>query len=312
MKSNEMIMLEKSPHIDYETRKSLIRNYPIYFIIEPTNYCNYKCSICPNQYYANEEKGYMSIDLFDKILEQIKNVAEVIQLYWLGEPLLHPGIFDMIRMCKEKTNAKIMISTNGSLLSDDVVKKLVNSGLDKLIVSMDAASSNSIYQSMRCGGDLETINFNVSNLIKYSSNIDITLQFILTFANKCEKDSFVSKWANKGVKVSIQCLYTWANQMPELNSMSDFLSPMRNVKRVPCADLWYKMAIHWNGMVSRCCFDWSFKSIVGNVSEQEVFSVWNSSEMQKLRIQQTNERYQGICCNCDAWASEEEYETLFD
>lgn len=312
MKNRLLNFAQEVAHANYQNQKDITSNLPPYYIIEPTNYCNYACRICPNRFYKDSEKGFMDFGLFSKILEQIKDVAEVIQLYWLGEPLLHPQIIMMIEACKAKTHAKVMISTNGSLLSEEFAKKLVDARLDKLIVSMDAAASNEIYQSIRCNGNIELLNNNVSNLLKYASTLDITLQFILTFENQCEKEAFIKKWENKGVKISIQCLYTWANQMSELKKMSDYLSPMIAKSRVPCADLWYKMAIHWDGHVSRCCFDWSFDSCVGDVKKDSVFDVWNSAQMRNLRKQHCKADYAGICKNCDAWATEEEYDTLFD
>lgn len=285
---------------------------PSFYIIEPTNYCNYSCPICPNRFYTSSEKGYMSYELFEKIVLQIKDFADVIQLYWVGEPLLHPRIFDMITYCKMNTKARIMISTNGSLLTESNCKKLIESGLDKLIVSMDAAESNEVYNSIRMSGDINILNTNVTHLMSYVDKLDITLQFILTNVNEAEKDSFIKKWDPYNVKVSIQCLYTWANQLPELNNFSSYLSPMIGQERVPCADLWYKIAIHWNGDVSRCCFDWSFRNIVGNLNSQSVQELWNSSDVLSLRKRHKELDFDSLCKCCDAWATEQEYDYLFE
>ena len=285
---------------------------PSYYIIEPTNHCNYSCSICPNRLYASDEKGYMSYDMFENIVSQISCFADVIQLYWVGEPLLHPQIYDMIAHCKSHTNAKVMLSTNGSLLTYDTCKKLVDNGLDKLIVSMDAADSNEVYNAIRTYGNLEQLNLNVIQLMEFASQIDITLQFILTNVNEIERERFIEKWTPFGVKISVQCLYTWANQLPELNGLSSFMSPMIGQERIPCADLWYKIAIHWNGDVSRCCFDWSYKNVLGNVNYKTVREIWNESGIRCLRMCHHKLDFDGLCEGCDAWATEKEYEYLFE
>lgn len=287
---------------------------PAFYVIEPTNMCNYSCPMCPNKFYKKNEKGFLSRELFIKIIEQICEYADVIQLYWVGEPLLSDDLFWMIKYCKENTAAKIMLSTNGSLLSQEKAELLVKNGLDKLIVSMDATESDSIYRQMRTNGNIETLTTNVNNLLSFASRIDITLQFILTKANETEKDKFIQQWQNKGVKVAIQCLYTWADQMPELKNFSDLLSPMIGTERVPCADLWYKMVIHWNGEVAVCCFDWSFANTIGNVNYETVQEIWNGAKINALRQLHLNGRTNQVklCKNCDAWATELEYETLFD
>jgi len=78
-------------------------SFPEYYIIEPTNVCNYKRSICPNRLYSKEEQGYTDWALFVRLLSQIKDCAQVIQLYWMGEPMLHPELFEMIKMRKQIT-----------------------------------------------------------------------------------------------------------------------------------------------------------------------------------------------------------------
>lgn len=311
MKKNNVENSEQL-HLSYLNDTTCCSIMPSFYIIEPTNYCNYSCPICPNRLYVDHEKGYMSFDLFEKIVLQIKAFADIIQLYWVGEPLLHPRIFDMISYCKANTRAKVMISTNGSLLSEDNCRKLVASGLDKLIVSMDAADSNEVYNAMRTCGDIAKLNTNVTHLMSYANQLDITLQFILTNVNEIEKDKFVKKWESYGVKISVQCLYTWANQLPELNDFSHYKSPMIGQARVPCADLWYKIAIHWNGYVSRCCFDWSFKNIIGNLNSMTIREVWNASKLHSLRDCHQKLNFDTLCKECDAWATEQEYEYLFE
>lgn len=284
---------------------------PLFYVIEPTNCCNYACPICPNRNYRASEKGYMNMALFKRILEQIKDFADVIQLYWVGEPLLSPSIIDMIKYCKRDTHAKIMLSSNGSLLTKETVDKIVGSGLDKLIISMDAAESNKIYNQIRTNGDIRVLNENTMEMIKRNSQIDITLQFILTNVNEEEKERFVKKWARYPVTIRIQCLYTWANQLPELNDFSNHLSPMIGKRRRPCSDLWYKMVVHWNGQVSLCCFDWTFKNVIGDLNTQSIEDIWNSDTINRFRSAHMESNYSGLCEKCDAWATEDEYKSLF-
>ena len=283
---------------------------PSLYIIEPTNYCNLSCPICPNSKYLNSEKGFMNIDLYKRIIHQISEYADLIQLFWVGEPLLNNDLAQMISIAKANTSAKISISTNGILISSESIQRLIDAGLDEIIVSMDAASSNEVYNSVRKNGDLITLNNNVKGIIDYSEKISIILKFIITNTNRIELDEFIEKWKPYNVSVKINCLYTWANQMPELRSYSDYLSPVENISRVPCSDLWYKIPIHWNGDVSLCCFDWSFNHCVGNIASQSVFDIWNSAKMVEIRKAHKMHDFISLCKNCDAWATPSEYEEL--
>lgn len=286
---------------------------PYYYIIEPTNICNFRCSICPNSLLEYQAaSGMMSLGLFKCILNQISENAKVIQLYWMGEPLLNENIFWMIQECKRRTKAKIIISTNGSLLSPEVSKRLVDSGLDEIIISVDACESQDIYGKIRVGGDIKALNSNIQSLILNRGNMSVVLQFIDMYINRTEKEKFLNKWKLFDCKMEISCLYTWANQIPSLNLASDNLSPVLNKKRIPCADLWNKMAIHWDGNISACCFDYANKLVIGNCTNTSLEDIWNSSFANKLRKQHLQGKFLlKPCSYCDAWAEPKEYKEMY-
>jgi MoaA/NifB/PqqE/SkfB family radical SAM enzyme len=256
----------------------------------------------------------MSFDLFLCVLDQISEVAEVVQLYWMGEPLLNTDIFEMIRLYKDKTHAKIMLSTNGSLLTGHNIDLLVQSGLDEIVVSVDACDSQEVYEAIRTGGSIEKLNENISLLLRRKKDMNVVLQFIDLYINRSERDRFLTKWENKNCTVSISCLYSWINQIPSLNLASDNLSPVAKKKRVPCADLWNKMAIHWNGIVSACCFDWHSELPLGDCNVIPLDTIWNGEEINRLRCLHSDDRYFeiSICNNCDSWAEPDEYKQLFN
>lgn len=287
---------------------------PKYYVIEVTNKCNFCCSICPNSIrHQGNAFGCMSIELYEGILHQIRDCAEVIQLYWMGEPLLNPEIYSFIRLCKERTKAKAIISTNGSLLSRDVVQKLKYAGLDELVISVDACDSQAIYELIRRGGDLSQLNANITTLLHNKGDMHVILQFIDMYVNHSELEGFRKKWAKYDCDLEISCLYTWSNQMPSLNLASNNLSPVLKKDRVPCADLWNKLAIHWNGMVSACCFDYSNRLLLGDCNKKTLVDIWNDEQICKLRTMHLAERYKEIplCCDCDAWAENDEYIEMY-
>jgi len=290
-----------------------INALPQYYIIEPTNICNFRCPICPNSFFTEEEKGLMDWQLFESILLQIKDVATVIQLYWMGESLLHPRLMDMIRAIKKSSDSKVMLSTNGSLLDANVTNALIDSRIDEIIISLDAAFSHDTYGRIRLGGDFNNVNANVEYLISKNRGIHVVLQFVDMFINRNERESFKKKWAGYDCTVNIQCLYSWANQIPALNLVSDNLSPVAAKYRIPCADLWNKMCVHWNGIVSACCFDWHNMYEYGNANQDSLLNIWCGSKAEALRDVHLRYEYGnvGICKDCDAWAEPNEYESLF-
>jgi len=286
---------------------------PQYYIVEPTNICNYRCPICPNRFLLPEEKGYMELGVFESIILQIKEYAKVIQLYWMGESLLHPKLIEMVNFCKQNTHAKIILSTNGSLLGCDIADGIIDSGIDEIIISLDAATDEKAYEAIREGGNLSLVNNNIEYLLSRNTNVNIVLQFIDMYINRHEREKFKEKWASYNCNINIQCLYSWANQIPSLNLASNNLSPQIHKKRNPCADLWNKMSIHWDGRISICCFDWCATTILGDVKHDTLINIWQGEIATSLRKIHSNKQFENIkiCRDCDAWAEPSEYYTIF-
>ena len=96
--------------------------------IEPTNYCNLNCHYCPNQ-ESSREKGYMKFDLFQKIIDDASQIGVMgIDLYLVGESLLHPQIVEMISYIKSK-DLRVNLVTNGMPLNIEKIKAILHSGL---------------------------------------------------------------------------------------------------------------------------------------------------------------------------------------
>ena len=285
---------------------------PAYYIIEPTNFCNYKCTMCPNKNYQKNELGYMDMSLFHKIIDEIKDYALFIQMYWMGEPFINPNLFKMIDYISCNSKAKVIISTNGSLLDNAVIDNIIQSDIYKLIISLDSAKSQSIYEKIRVGGNLETVTQNVSSFLEKNTKIKVDLQFIDFNINKSERERFLKMWSGKECRLTFSWLNTWANQFSELKTQTYYGSPNSSMQRIPCSDLWYKMSIHWNGMVSICCYDWNFTTTLGNLNENSVRTIWNSELINQYRNFHKNGQFKKIplCSNCDEWGLVEEYNDI--
>ena len=126
-------------------QKKISFEFPLRFNIEPTNYCNLSCSMCPRE--LNRPFGYMNISLFQKIIDEsiLYGKRLIITLNKDGEPLLHPELSQMIKYAKDKKAAhKINFYTNGILLTEAKSVELIKSGLDTMHISVDAFTKNTI------------------------------------------------------------------------------------------------------------------------------------------------------------------------
>jgi sulfatase maturation enzyme AslB (radical SAM superfamily) len=105
--------------------------------IEPTNACNLNCRFCSDNH--TRKAGYMDMALYAKILDQIPKETEV-RLFLSGEPLMHSQIDKMISMAAKRGNPTL-IHTNGTLMDEDMARRLVYSGLTKISFSIDGTSA---------------------------------------------------------------------------------------------------------------------------------------------------------------------------
>jgi len=110
---------------------------PVCLYLETTNRCNLLCTTCPRTFEALEPPADMSWGLFTKIVDQFPRIARVV-LHGVGEPMMVPALPRMIRHLKDR-GTYVLFNTNGTLLTRRKGRQLVDSGLDELRVSLDAA-----------------------------------------------------------------------------------------------------------------------------------------------------------------------------
>jgi MoaA/NifB/PqqE/SkfB family radical SAM enzyme len=110
---------------------------PVCLYLETTNRCNLLCTTCPRTFEALEPPADMSWELFTKIVDQFPRIARVV-LHGVGEPMMVPALPRMIRYLKDQ-GAYVLFNTNGTLLTRRKGQELIDSGLDELRVSIDAA-----------------------------------------------------------------------------------------------------------------------------------------------------------------------------
>lgn len=266
---------------DYLRRETRLKGYPCELVIEVSNRCNLHCAICPRD-RMSRAIGDMDFSLFRKIIDEIKNKTEMVDLCFAGESLLHPEIFEMIKYSKDN-GIKTFLQTNVTSLNKDVSHKLINSGLDLLVLSIDSAREDT-YKLIR-GGDFKQVIENAENFLKIKNQdgrrLPYTIaQMISTIYNRDEVKDFMHIWKSKGAD-SVRIKY-FNDRAGSVDRSFAGVHSERH-KGFPCVRVWRGLAIFWDGRVVPCCFDFSGKYIVGDVKSESVAEIWNSAKMQELR-----------------------------
>ncbi len=284
--------------------------FPIRFNIEPTNYCNLSCSMCPRE--LNRPFGYMDVNLFQKIIDEsiLYGKRLIITINKDGEPLLHPELPKMVKYAKDmKAAHKINFYTNGILLTETKSCELIKSGLDTIHISIDAFSKET-YKKIKNSQKLELVEENVKRLIElkkilHSKTPLVIVKIIHTPDTQNEIKPFINKWKGIANFVEIGEYHTWDGSLSNTDQ-PDQIKAAQKTKRYPCAFLWYNPVILWDGRVTTCCVDYQGKGVIGNINKDFLATIWQGNALQKIRMAHLEGRYDSIplCNKCQFWKCE--------
>jgi radical SAM protein with 4Fe4S-binding SPASM domain len=290
--------------------RSVITGMPIAAGIEISGNCNLQCPECSlGSGSMRREGGFMDTGLFRKITEELRPYIYNINLYFQGEPMLHPQFFDFLEILR---GTGVTVSTNGHFLSEENAEKLARSGLGKIIVSLDGMDSKT-YLLYRQGGVFEKVKSgieNISGAIRTTgSSMKLEIQFLVNRQNELQipvARDFAKK-VNAVLRLkSMQIINNekmdywlpidkkFARYRKENNSYS-----INNRLSNHCYRLWLNPVITWDGKVVPCCFDKDAEHIMGDLTKSSFRTIWNGEEYRKFRDSVlTGRKYIGICRNC--------------
>ena len=151
-------------------RNAVAEAAPVCLYLEVTNRCNLLCETCPRTFEDLEPPADMSWELFAKIVDQVPNVARVV-LHGVGEPMLVKHLPRMIRYLKDR-GTYVLFNTNGTLLNPKKFQEIIDTGLDELRVSLDAADRKS-YAAIRGKDFFPRIVRDVGKLTAYQRQMGV-------------------------------------------------------------------------------------------------------------------------------------------
>jgi MoaA/NifB/PqqE/SkfB family radical SAM enzyme len=154
-----------------EKRSRIADAPPVCVYLEVTNRCNLLCETCPRTFEALEPPADMSWELFTSIVDQLPGLARAV-LHGVGEPLMVKNLPRMIRYLKDRS-VYVLFNTNGTLLTPRKRQELIDTGLDELRVSLDAAEAESFFK-VRGKNMFDRIVRNVGEFTSLQREIDAT------------------------------------------------------------------------------------------------------------------------------------------
>lgn len=295
-----------------EWNKGKARGFlPRQLAIETSAFCNAKCIMCPTQ-KMSRPKGFMSLELHRLVVDEVadwKAPISIISHAGLGEPLLDNRLFEKIQYEKKVLKgARITVYTNGSLLDEKRSQMLLEAGVDELSFSLNAFKKETYEAVMKLAYERTVTNIHKFLEINKAagSPVKVHVSLIPTdLHTHVEIDQFCEYWMKRVNSVVIPPFISWGG----------FFEQHQEKKQWPCRYLWEVFQVDWDGTVKMCCEDFDSRYPIGNIGERKPMEIFNSSRMQKQRLDQVkgNFDWPEICRNCieshevarDFWKSAE-------
>jgi molybdenum cofactor biosynthesis enzyme MoaA len=273
------------------TGRDRARRLPDIVQIESTNICNAKCVFCPRD-EMHRRQGVMDMDLFKKIVDECAALGIThVRVHNYGEPFLDRQLVEKVRYAKAQGIKEVGMISNGSLITEEIARGMIDAGLDAINISVDAAGKE-VFESTRLNLDYDTVIANIRGLARLRNEAGRTHpKLILSFVrqnNSSEEQEFIREWSQIADKIHITDLHNWAGT---LNTRADV--------HFPCYRLWLTFTVLWDGRVSLCCADFDGRHILGDLRTSTIAQVWNSPAYRAVRRQHLESGGPEICRSCD-------------
>jgi sulfatase maturation enzyme AslB (radical SAM superfamily) len=252
----------------YRRRVDDVKSMPFILFLEPLYYCNLDCPLCDRQIYPDArlggEAGKLSLEVFDRVLEEAGDYLFQVQIYGQGEPLLDPA-----RTCRiiEKSHRRrifTLMSTNCTLVKPAVAEAVVANGLDHLVCAIDGITQES-YERYRTGGSVEAALDGLRRFLherrRQRSRMEIEWQFLVHRYNAHEVESARELAEKMGVFIRFAPLrgmefhpHLQEYWLPENGKtfQDGRLALGETNSPYPCYFLWRSLVLNSNAKVARC------------------------------------------------------------
>ncbi len=298
------------------TGKPIQWGLPVSLSFEPTTSCNLRCPECPSGLRSfTRPTGMAERSFFEKTIEEINKDIIYLIFYFQGEPYLHPQFTDLVRFASSK-NIYTATSTNAHYLTDEKAKATIESGLDRLIISIDGTTQD-VYEQYRVGGKLDKVIEGAKRIVKWKKELKsktplVVFQFLVVKPNEHQTEE-VKKLAKEvgvdDVWFKTAQVYDYENDpnnlIPENKKYSRYTlntegrNTPKNKMMNHCWKLWHANVITWDGLVVPCCFDKDAQHRLGDLKTESFKEIWHSSSYKSFRKKLLKGRKEiDICSNC--------------
>lgn len=290
--------------------------FPSQIIVDVTEDCNLECGHCASPAFRRSDlytgamlPAELNTKLCEEVAEHGRGHTQYLRYAASGEPLLHDRLVPMIAEAVRTTGVAVTLTTNGTLLDTEQARGILETGLDLVDVSIDAAR-NETYARVRRGGDLDVTRANVLGLLalreEMSSATSIVVSFVEQRRNTEEVDEFEASWRDAGADdVVIRRLHSNGGANRGIALVMHQRDKDR--PRTPCLYPWERAVLGPTGHVGFCPADWTHAASIGDYRQTTIRELWQGDFLSRLREAHCSNDFSdprfSLCAGCPDWAA---------
>lgn len=332
----KLSLIKGKPFINYRNllkkaeKGEILTDFPIEVLIKTTLNCNHFCPKCLHgmSVFPHGKKYFMSFETLKKVLDEgeAKGLQSVV--FTGGEPTLHPQIIEFIKYAGQKKFPDISFITNGALLTEKVIDCILENGVTRLNISLDAVTPET-YKKVHGVDDYTRVLNNIDHLLEKRNRIGnqlplLSISFVLSEENAHELDKFIELWHKKadgGIKIypyknvfsvvddDFSKTYGAGKYRPtdlspdSLPTNVAHSKPIMKGYSIKCTIPWYRCHVGINGELQACTtqgFCDHPQMVMGNIHEITFEEAWKSEKWSLLRQITLARQYEKhpICSIC--------------
>lgn len=265
---------------------------PTLLTLELTNHCNAACTFCTQPDIMERAKSFINDDVLEKCVEQVKkhNIPEVM-LAGMGEPFMYKKIIGLIKTLSGM-GVSVSVTTNGSIFHVFEPSEIIESGIEYLLISMDAIDTEWLHETKPgIKKDVLQMESEIKKIYDYKINnnfekplIKLKYQILENSNNMLDKEKerkiLESKVGKLCDVIDLRQQHDWLGEAHD--GVGNHTLPKATMDNI-CNQLVRSIEISWNGDVGLCCMDFDNKIILGNILNSDIADIFNSEPIKKAR-----------------------------
>lgn len=261
--------------------------YPPIISIETSAICNLSCNKCPvgRERKVAHEYRFMDMNLYKKIIQEIRDYSMIVNLSYLGEPLINPDFFEYVRLAKE-SGLVVSFYSNGVALNREIIENIIKFNIDHICFSVDCLSAQYLFYSQMknipessAQKHLESIIKNIELLclkIKESKKPIIIQAIRMDAPGGTPETEYRKFWEARDVVAASGGVMDWGGALERVTVTRKRSQSSR------CSHP-YSLGIQSDGLVSLCSIDFNTSVKLGDVKKETIKAIYNGKIIQEVR-----------------------------